>query len=165
MDKFEIIKFGPYRFIGKTAYLRSGAPSAVWEALFKDGEDWVLPKLDEMNEYATDETHTVALYNWDRYDQKESLLGYCVGRFMKPDTPVPDNFDFYDIPEILVGKSFLSGESEYTNGLCNYGRENAERLGHKLSKSPLFSAEVFTKPNPNGGNFDWFYEAFEPNES
>ena len=72
-DKFEVVNFGPYRFIGKTVYLRRVAPSAVWEAVFKDGKDWVLAKLDEMSEYATEETHTVALYNWSRYEEKECL--------------------------------------------------------------------------------------------
>ena len=172
-EHVEIVKFGPYRFIGKTIYLRAGSRSAAWEAVCKDAKDWVFPKLDEMSEYATEETYTVALYDWSRYDDKECLLGFCVGRFMKPNTPVPqsgspDNdgfaghFDYYDIPEILVCKSFMAEKNE-TGDPCNLGRDFAEKNGYEHSSKFSLSAEVFSDriESPNGKNFDGFYESFE----
>ena len=32
MQKFEVVKFGPYRFIGKVAYARTGKSDAVYKA-------------------------------------------------------------------------------------------------------------------------------------
>ena len=37
-------------------------------------------------------------------------MHYTVGRFMMPDTPVPDGMDFFDIPEIIIAKGWLSGK-------------------------------------------------------
>ena len=38
---------------------------------------------------------------------KTELLGYTVGRFMKSDTPVPEDFDYIDIPEMYVAKGWV----------------------------------------------------------
>jgi hypothetical protein len=61
--------------------------------------DWVFKAIDGLKEYATEDIHDAALVTWDKYDEKNRLMGYTVGRFMKVDTPVPDNMDYIDIPE------------------------------------------------------------------
>jgi predicted transcriptional regulator YdeE len=110
MEKSEVVKCGPYRFIGKSFYGRAGQSDelcgAVWEL------DWVFKAIDGLKEYATEDIHDAALVTWDKYDEKNKLMGYTVGRFMKADTPVPDNMDYIDIPEGYIAKGFIRGGND-----------------------------------------------------
>lgn len=160
MQKFEIVKFGPYRFIGKVAYARTGKSDAVYKALATHYGDWIFKTLDGMEEYATDEIHNAALYSWNRYDEKEQLLGLCVGRFMKAATPVPDDMDYYDIPEILVGKGFVEGTDE--GEACRFLRKEIEQQGlYKHSSVFSLSAEIYPNIKDGDVSFVGFYESFE----
>ena len=106
---FEIVKIGPYRFIGKSVYARAhDAPGTneVFHSLWQQS-DWVYKKLDDIKEYASDVVHKAMLYHWERYDpEKNQLTGCTVGKFMKPDTPVPDDLDYIDLPESYVAKGW-----------------------------------------------------------
>jgi len=110
---FEIVKFGPYRFIGRTVYF--GNKGNLEEFCIFDymwgHRDWVYNELDGIAEYNSDEPYNAALVTWDRYDDKNQLLGYSVGRFMRADTPVPDGLDYIDIPEMHVGKAWWRAEN------------------------------------------------------
>ena len=160
MQKFEVVKFGPYRFIGKVAYARVGKSDAVYKALTAHYGDWIFETLDGMDEYATDEIHNAALYSWNRYEDKELLLGLCVGRFMKADTPVPEDMDYYDIPEILVGKGFITGTNE--GAACNFLRKEIEQQGlYKHSSAFSLSAEIYPDVKGDDAPFVGFYESFE----
>jgi len=166
-EHFEAVKFGPYRFIGKAVYARSGKSDKIFYGLFNLCGEWVFSTLDGMEEYATEEVHNTAFYQWSRYDNKEQLLGYVIGRFMKPDTPVPENMDYYDIPEILVGKAFVAGEDKNEGHACNFGRSARQELYNPSSSFPL-SAEIFPARdrkfnliNGFGTNVVGFYEAVE----
>ena len=105
LDKIEFEKFGPYRFIGKSVYARAGANYSghIFGALWGNSE-WIFKTLDSLKDYTTGEIHNVALLTGDKYDEQKKLMGYTVGRFMKPDTPVPDGMDFFDIPAMFVLK-------------------------------------------------------------
>lgn len=72
---------------------------------------WIFEKIDRLADFATSEVNNVALLTGDKYDEEKRLLGYTVGRFMKPDTPVPDEMDFFDIPDMYVAKGWISGNS------------------------------------------------------
>ena len=160
MQKFEVVKFGPYRFIGKVAYARTGKSDAVYKVLTTHYGDWIFKTLDDMEEYTTDEIHDVALYSWNRYEAKEQLLGLCVGRFMKAGTPVPEDMDYYDIPEILVGKGFITGTDE--GEACKFLRNEIEQQGlYKHSSAFSLSAEIYPVAKGDDTPFVGFYESFE----
>jgi len=111
LDKFEVVKFGPYRFIGKSVYARSWGMCASFDQTNILGGlcrncKCIFDALEDLSEYATDEIHKAAMLTWDKYDEKNQLLGHTVGRFMKTDTPVPDWLDYIDIPEVYVAKAW-----------------------------------------------------------
>jgi len=63
VEKFDITKFGPYRFIGKSVPARGHGPISTTD-IFRSlwhYSDWIFNKLDEMSEYASDEKFNCAL--------------------------------------------------------------------------------------------------------
>ena len=164
LDKFEIVKCGSYRFIGKAMFVRAGKSDELCGALFEKCGDWVFEKLDGMQEYATDKIHNVAFLDWSRYDEKNQLMGYTIGRFMKADTPVPEDMDYIDIPEGLVAEMFVEGdvEGDVTGDACKMLREEIKRLGiYKPSGKLWWSAEVYPKPDEAGVSHIKYYESYE----
>jgi len=111
---FEIVKFGPYRFIGKSVYFgnkKGLAEFGIFDYMWGN-RDWVWGELESIAEYNSDEPHNAALVTWDRYDDKNQLLGYSVGRFMRADTPVPDGLDYIDIPVTELAKGWWRENSD-----------------------------------------------------
>jgi hypothetical protein len=111
LGKFTIAKnFGPYRFIGKTLYIRAWQETSIaierasWHVC-----DWVFKALDAMTEYSSDQVNNHALFTWERFDDKNQLMGYTIGRFMKAGTPVPDGMDYYDIDAATVAQGWAVG--------------------------------------------------------
>ena len=157
MENFEVVNCGPYRFIGKAMFVRAGKSDDLCGALFETCGGWVFEKLDGMQEYATDLVHNAAFLDWSRYDQKNQLMGYTIGRFMKADTPVPEDMDYIDIPEGLIAKIFTAkGEP------CKMLRDEIKHLGiYRPSKKLWWSAEIYPKPGADGGNYDGYYESYE----
>ena len=109
---FEVVKNEPYRFIGKSIYVRNDWSNQyvtpdefqvpIWHA-----KEWVLTTLDAMTEYiAEDMPYCGGLYMWDRYDDRSQLIGYIIGKFMKADTPVPDGMDYFDIDAGYITKGW-----------------------------------------------------------
>jgi len=107
LEKFEIVPFGPYRFIGKSAYARAWKESSeeIWWGVWKNS-GWVFNALDQLKEYASDEIHNHAFETWDKFDSEKELMGYVVGRFMKAGTPVPEGMEFIDIPVMTIAKGW-----------------------------------------------------------
>jgi len=164
LDKFEIAKCGPYKFIGKAMFVRAGKSDELCGALFEKYGDWVFEKLDGMQEYVTDKIHNVAFLDWSKYDQKNQLMGYTIGRFMKADTPVPEDMDYIDIPEGLVAEMFVEGdvEGDVTGNAYKMLRDEIKRLGsYRPSGKLWWSAEVYPKPDENGVSHIGYYESYE----
>ena len=145
LDKIEFEQFGPYRFIGKSVYARAGVEHSG--IIF--GTMWGISKpifdtLDSLKDYATKETHNVALLTFDKYDEQKKLLGYTVGKFMKADTPVPDGMDYFDIPAIHMAKGWVSGE--FDDMIANAEGLTAEAVKQhgKYEATWEFLAEVYT---------------------
>jgi len=113
----ETVKCGPYRFIGKSVLARGHNQRGTAE-LFRNNwcsSAWVFEELDKLINYASDEPHNAALMTWEHYNEDTGQLKtYTVGRFMKPDTPVPPEMDYFDIPEMVVAKGWAkSPTGEY----------------------------------------------------
>ena len=139
LERFKIVKCGPYRFIGKAVYVRNdwGNPHAhtgdivggVWKA-----KDWIFRTLDRKIECAADMPYCGGLYMWDKYDKKSQLQGYIIGKFMKENTSVPEGMDYFDIPEGYVAKGWggyvegevkemLKNSEEYDDASWQWGGE------------------------------------------
>ena len=182
-DKFEITKHEPYRFIGKSiyignkgsfgcfdlpqsSYLASGCAETLHgrvlhEYLWSRSEG-IFAMLDEMKEYASDEPHNVALYTWEKYDEKHELYGYTIGRFMKADTPVTHDMDYYDIPAGYFAKGFVKLENlEETQGTRLAKFEDimdVELKKHQEYQWEIMMAEVYLAPDENGNTYVGLYE-------
>jgi len=118
-EKFEVVKSEPYRFIGSSVYIGNKAPGewpsnnrmlfdihdSIWEL-----KNWVFTELDKLKEYASDETHNAVLVTWEKYDDKNQLYGYYIGKFMKADTPVPNGMDYFDVNEDYFAKAWKKGK-------------------------------------------------------
>jgi len=148
LEKFEVVKCGPFRFIGKTMYARAGKSGDLCGALFHGYGDWVFKTLDGMKEYATEDIYNAALVAWDKYDEKNKLMSYTIGRFMKADTPVPEDMDYFDIPEGYVAKGLTNqGDDRKAYELV---REEVKRQGKYVAASWIWSAEIFWKSIEDG---------------
>lgn len=176
-EAIRFVPFGPYRFIGKSVYARSGASDCdrgsgdLFGALWKQS-DWIFEELDGLKEYASDEPHNAALMTWDAYTPedkhfygitvgKTQLLGYCVGRFMKRDAPVPAGFDYIDIPAGVIAKGWTKGKSS-DDALDGMIRDAIERTENYRQASWRFMAEIYPKPDESGVPSFGYYMSCEP---
>lgn len=108
---FRLEQWEERRFIGKSIYVRAvmdASPENIYSsklcgALWAQ-KDWIFEELDKMSEYATEDQEAVGLITWEKFDEKNMLFGYTVGRFMKAGTPVPAYMDYIDLPAVCVAK-------------------------------------------------------------
>ncbi|MCL2547469.1 MAG: MerR family transcriptional regulator [Oscillospiraceae bacterium] len=144
LEKLEIVKRNPCRFIGKSVYARAGKSGHIFSETWGMGE-WIFSTLDGLNEYATDDNHNAALMVWDKYDEKNELLGYTVGRFMKTNTPVPADMDYIDLPETYIAKGWVRG-----NNAKDVVENEVKQQGEYEPQSWIWSAEVDPTPYEDG---------------
>ncbi|MCL2433712.1 MAG: hypothetical protein FWD16_04240 [Clostridia bacterium] len=166
LDRLAIEQFGPYRFIGKSVYARAGGmcagidQSRIFGSLCRNSS-WIFNALDELNEYATEEIHKTALMTWDKYDEKNKLMGYTVGKFMKPGTPVPDGMDYIDIPATYVAKGWLSGKADEVENIAEKLTGDAiSQQGEYIAETWRFTAEVYTGETLTGPYEDSAYGCY-----
>ena len=121
---------------------------------------WVFDELDAMSEYASNEIHNAVLFTWEKYDDKNELFGYYVGRFMRPETPVIKDagLDYFDIPGGYIAKAWTKGSfGDKSGSMLVYGeqRTNDEivKTGAYNAQGWIWMAEVYTKPDENGETF------------
>jgi hypothetical protein len=168
-DSFEVRKCGPYRFIGKSVYVRAfdkkGSPEV--HSSFRKQCGWVFEILDTMKEYASDEVNNAAIQHWEWFNQGHEtmthwpgqmlfggteLLGYTIGRFMRADTPVPEDMDYIDISEMYIAKGWKKVEPCDDIGMPDEGTmfeaiEKTEKFG---PASWMFAADIFPFAGKNG---------------
>ncbi|MCL2774629.1 MAG: GyrI-like domain-containing protein [Oscillospiraceae bacterium] len=143
LEKLVFKPFGPYRFIGKGVCAAPGS-SEVFGALWKDWNKISEP-LNNMKEYkVTEEPNSIALLDNKGIDEFQNKMWYTIGFFMKPDTPVPNGYDFRDIPAIYVAEGHFKGEfwtmvfsqhSLLQDAIC--------AQSEYVFASPVFAAEVY----------------------
>jgi len=154
VENFEIVKFGPYRFIGKSVYAGNKGwwPVEILDARWTK-KDQIFKIIDDIKEYASDDVTNAALATWDKYDDKDQLVRYTVGRFMKAGAPVPDEMDYYDIPELHIAKGWVKelpdGKVHMHNSNDFIGDE-VDRTGEYKSASWMFWAELEPVKDENG---------------
>jgi len=144
-EKVNVIYDGPYRFIGKAIYARAGESDGI--CIFAMNQHWVFKELDNLKEYATEDIHNAALITWDKYDDKNKLMGYIIGRFFQANTPVPENLDYYDIPEGYIARCFCDIELDPIKTL----KDEINQQGEYNAATWIWSAEIYADqiPTPN----------------
>ena len=149
----EIVPFGPYRFIGKSVYYaQAGGPVVPYGWLWENSK-WIFEALDGLKEYATGETHNIALMTWDKYDEKKKLMGYTVGRFMRADTPVPAGLDFFDIPAMTVAKGWVRGTfGDMLDNASQLTKDAIAQQGKYVGTSWEWVTETYTKETVTDDN-------------
>ena len=166
LENFEIVKCGPYRFIGRSIYSWAWGHLDAFAYLREQGGP-VFETLDSMSEYASDDPHNAALRHWDLYSPedktdyhkfrigKTELLGYTVGRFMQANTPVPEGMNFFDIPEMHIAKAWMKGTSEDKVGMIDEGLmyDEIDRTDRFRNAPWMFAAEIYPVPDENGVPF------------
>ena len=167
LEKLEIVKCGPYRFIGKSVLARGHDQKGTRE-IFRGlwhSSDWVFKELDNLKNYASDEVHNSALMTWEKYDEKCQLKTYTVGRFMQADTPVPEEMDFFDLPEMYVAKGWARDKRLNDYFGDSLGEDlfwnEIERQGGYNPAIWIFAAEVYPEP-PSGDHVYGYYCACNP---
>jgi len=169
---FSIEKRGPYRFVGRSLYMGNKiAPKEEKREVFNmlwAQSDWVFEALDRMKEYASDEPHNARLVVWDKYDDKNELFGYYIGRFMKADTPITKEieFDYYDIPEGYVANAWRIREADERLGPFVEGADifydEIKQAGKFVAAHWDWSAGTYPTPDGNGSVLVGYYCACVP---
>jgi hypothetical protein len=168
-DSFEVKMCGPYRFIGKSVYVRAfdkkGSPEV--HSSFRKQCGWVFETLDSMAEYESDQPNNAAIQHWEWFNQGQDtmthwpgqllfggteLLGYTVGRFMKAGTPVPDDMDYIDIAEMPVAQGWKKTEPRDDIGMPDEGTmfTAIEKTEDYNPASWLFAADIFPFVSEDG---------------
>jgi len=156
-EKFEIVESCAYRFIGSSVYIGNKAPGAhpannkrmfdIHGSLWKLS-GWVFEKLDELKEYDPGEARRAALFTWEKYDDKNQLYGYYIGRFMAAGMPVPNGMDYFDIDGGFIAKAWNKGKFGDILGNCLiYGEDECKNeiglTGLYDQRGWVWTAEVY----------------------
>ena len=170
LDKFEIVGLEPCKFVGKSVYAREhGKGTKDLFKCFREQSNWIFNELDKLKEYATSESHNMALKTWDFHNIEERechgltirqigvhMVGYHIGRFMKLDCPVPEDLDSIVIPEIHIAKGWAQSEPQDSifylpelEGIYYAMEDEAAKQGYELT-SWILMADVFPEPDKNG---------------
>ena len=161
LEKLEIVKSEPYRFIGGCLYIGNKGQyidKIIRHEFIWQQSDYVFQILDGLKEYASDETHNAHIATWDKYDDKNQLFGYYIGRFMKPNTPVPPDLDYFDVTAEYIGKAWWKGKrgegfGRFWGGGIGAIFDECRRTGLYTSCAYEWEAQVFSEPDENGETF------------
>ncbi len=150
-ENFEYRTLGKLRFIGVDAW-----PNEGWDELWaRSGE--FMPALDElMSKYAADIPYDCAFMHHNG-NEVDSENHYLAGRFFKEGTPVPEGYDYYDVPtERAAYAIYNTNKYDGDIGLAYYcTRDQILSEGFKIPYPHAYwHATVYTNGRPK----DWHSE-------
>lgn len=155
MENFQYRVLGKLRFIGIDAW----RTSEEWDALWARSEEFI-PKLDAlMAEYATEITENCSMmhHNGNEVDTENHFLA---GRFFKENTPVPEGYDYYDVPTERAAYAIYNTES-YDGAVGSaYYLTRDKILSEGVSipyPQSYWHAEVYTNGRPKEGTYRFGY--------
>lgn len=148
------IDFGPARVIGKEIRTKvAGEYNPIPQFWMKCFEDRVFQILESMPDCILDSSYI----GWEgEYDPNTNEFSYIVGMFMKPDTPVPEGFDFRDLPACkmaigwIKGKEpeiYMEGTPLMVSGMKEKGFEYDDSEGYMVE---VYTYERFIMPQEKG---------------
>ena len=148
MESLTYLQLPNLRFIGKDVIAKGK------NAGDKYGEMWAksaefMPVLADMNEYLFEGINDPCALMHHNNQTANKQMHYVVGRFMKSGTPVPEGFDYYDIPKSMAGFAVFSGEfTEMIDGIYVATRDKILSEGYGIPyPEGYYHAEVYLKEN------------------
>lgn len=167
MESIKYLKLPALRFIGKDVRARGPDAGMQYGNMWAKSSEF-MPILDNMLEYASEITDPCALMHHDNMDADQDNMHYIVGRFMKADTPVPEGYDYKDLPESNVAFAIYYGEfSDMISKIYALTRDKI-LCDEKGIPYPVgyFHAEVYVKDNiPKDGVISKMGYIFSCNKS
>ena len=154
-ESFEYIRLNQVRFIGIDA-LRTGEE---WDDMWaRSGE--FMPALDALAvEYGTEITYYCSMMHHNGHEV-DSENHFLAGRFFKTDTPVPEGYDYYDVPtESAAYAVYTTNEYDGALGSAYYATRDkilADGVGIPYPHA-YWHAEVYTNGRPHKENFRFAY--------
>jgi len=154
-ESFRYISLGKLRFIGIDA-LRTGEE---WDALWNRSNEF-MPALDALaTEYGAKITETSSMmhHNGNEVDSENHFLA---GRFFKAETPVPEGYDYYDVPtEHAAYAVYTTGKYDGALGSAYYTTRDKILSDGVVIPYPraYWHAEVYTDGRPREGNYRFGY--------
>jgi hypothetical protein len=155
IENFEYVTLEKLRFIGIDAW-RTGED---WDMLWSRSGEF-MSALDElMCEYAADIPYDCAMMHHNG-NEVDSENHYIAGRFFKENTPVPDGYDYYDVPtEQAAYVSYSMVKFDGDIGLAYYHtRDRILSDGVKIPYPHAYwHASVYTDGRPQDGLYRFGY--------
>jgi len=142
------IDLSAVRFIGKDVLAKGKERGKKYGEMW-DKSDEFMPVLDTMADYATIITEPCALMHHNNGAYNKNPMHYIVGKFMKASTPVPEGFDYWDIPKTKMAYAIFNGEFDaMINNAYKMTRDKVLADGWKIPyPGGYFHAEVYVKEN------------------
>ncbi|HCA29779.1 MAG TPA: hypothetical protein DEP23_09540 [Ruminococcaceae bacterium] len=154
-ESFKYIKLGKVRFIGIDAWRTGEDWGVLWGRI---GE--FMPALEALAiDYGAGITETCSMmhHNGNEVDSENHFLA---GRFFKADTPVPEGYDYYDVPtENAAYAVYTTAEYDGALGSAYYATRDkilADGVGIPYPHA-YWHAEVYTAGRPHEGNYRFGY--------
>ena len=143
-----------YRALGKTRFIGIDAwrTGEEWDALWSRRGEF-MPALESLaREYGTAITDDCSMmhHNGNEVDTENH---YLAGRFFKAETPVPEGYDYYDVPtERAAYAVFTVNKYDGDIGLAyNFTRDRILGDGEKIPYPRAYwHAAVYTDGRPQG---------------
>ena len=155
MENFTYRTLGKLRFIGIDAW-RTGED---WDALWSRSGEF-MPALDElMADYAADITDDCAMMHHNG-NEVDSENHYLAGRFFKEGTPVPDGYDYYDVPTKQAAYAIYSMD-KFDGDVGSAYYSTRDRILNDRVKIPYphayWHASVYIDGHPTDGSCRFGY--------
>lgn len=154
-ESFKYLTLGKLRFIGIDAW-RTGEE---WDALWARKDEF-MPRLDAlMAEHAAAITIDCSMmhHNGKEVDTENHFLA---GRFFEANTPVPEGYDYYDVPTERAAYAIYNTES-YDGALGSAYYTTRDRILSDGIIIPYpdgyWHAEVYTNGRPREGTYRFGY--------
>ncbi len=141
--KVEFVHYGPRRMVGKE--IRTPISERIhqfWGQCFADG---TFETLTAMKDYFPLEDPDAYIGYFREYDNRDESFKYVVGLLMNGDTPVPQGFVGYDVPDCLIVRVWIEGdEAEIYNSAYFLITEAMKQNGYEVDWENFYWCEVYT---------------------
>jgi effector-binding domain-containing protein len=98
-----------------------------------------------MKEYHPPETDDAYIGYMRDFDSQGESFTYLVGFFMKPETPAPDGYVYYEIPAGTIAQAWIEGEEYEIYANSRALTVNAiKKNGYEVDWENFFQCEVYT---------------------
>lgn len=139
--ELKVVDFQETRMIGKKITVKQGRNAKKhWNTFLNDGSNELLQKLDDRTSPFGD-----CIGYMENYDPISKTFIEMPGVFTKPNTIVPEGFDYIDLPKCLMGICAISGDNQNIDrGAHNKTVKMMIKEGYEPDYSYGFSFEYYS---------------------